>query len=106
MQKFLPVMNASPLLRSLIRFHFFSWRKSFLFSLYKIFLLKLLALCQVQDWLYMDGEDANATEFQERLDMLKAVGDPIFFRSVVFSVWFTFVDFVYFSVPYSMLKFL
>lgn len=37
-------------------------------------------LDQVQDWLYMDGEDANATEFQERLDMLKAVGDPIFFR--------------------------
>ncbi|KAL2585525.1 hypothetical protein AAZV13_13G003200 [Glycine max] len=34
----------------------------------------------VQDWLYTDGEDANATEFQERLDQLKAVGDPIFFR--------------------------
>lgn len=28
----------------------------------------------------MDGEDASATEFQERLDMLKAIGDPIFFR--------------------------
>ncbi|XP_028795972.1 heat shock 70 kDa protein 17 [Neltuma alba] len=37
-------------------------------------------LDQVQDWLYTDGEDANATEFEERLDMLKAVGDPIFFR--------------------------
>lgn len=37
-------------------------------------------LDQVQDWLYTDGEDANATEFQERLDQLKAVGDPIFFR--------------------------
>ncbi|MED6157867.1 hypothetical protein PIB30_027396 [Stylosanthes scabra] len=37
-------------------------------------------LDEVQDWLYTDGEDANATEFQERLDMLKAVGDPIFFR--------------------------
>ncbi|KAI4305507.1 hypothetical protein L6164_028869 [Bauhinia variegata] len=37
-------------------------------------------LDQVQDWLYTDGEDANATEFQERLDTLKAVGDPIFFR--------------------------
>ncbi|OIW14422.1 hypothetical protein TanjilG_20868 [Lupinus angustifolius] len=37
-------------------------------------------LDQVQDWLYMDGEDANADEFQERLDTLKAVGDPIFFR--------------------------
>lgn len=28
----------------------------------------------------MDGEDATASEFQERLDMLKANGDPIFFR--------------------------
>lgn len=37
-------------------------------------------LDEVQDWLYTDGEDANATEFQERLDKLKAVGDPIFFR--------------------------
>ncbi|KAK7306892.1 hypothetical protein VNO77_44852 [Canavalia gladiata] len=37
-------------------------------------------LDQVQDWLYTDGEDANATEFQERLDQLKDVGDPIFFR--------------------------
>ncbi|TKY47918.1 Heat shock 70 kDa protein 17 [Spatholobus suberectus] len=37
-------------------------------------------LDQVQDWLYTDGEDANATEFQEHLDQLKAVGDPIFFR--------------------------
>lgn len=35
---------------------------------------------EVQEWLYTDGEDANATEFQERLDMLKAIGDPIFFR--------------------------
>ncbi|KAJ4981807.1 hypothetical protein NE237_032644 [Protea cynaroides] len=33
-----------------------------------------------QEWLYTDGEDASATEFQQRLDMLKAVGDPIFFR--------------------------
>ncbi|KAK7393817.1 hypothetical protein VNO78_22381 [Psophocarpus tetragonolobus] len=37
-------------------------------------------LDQVQDWLYTDGEDANATEFEERLDQLKSVGDPIFFR--------------------------
>ncbi|KAH0935113.1 hypothetical protein HID58_012230 [Brassica napus] len=36
---------------------------------------------QVQDWLYMDGEDANATEFQERLDSLKAIGSPISLRS-------------------------
>ncbi|GER31559.1 heat shock 70 kDa protein [Striga asiatica] len=37
-------------------------------------------LNEVQDWLYTDGEDASAAEFQERLDMLKAIGDPIFFR--------------------------
>ncbi|PIN20377.1 Molecular chaperones GRP170/SIL1, HSP70 superfamily [Handroanthus impetiginosus] len=37
-------------------------------------------LNEVEDWLYTDGEDASASEFQERLDMLKAIGDPIFFR--------------------------
>jgi hypoxia up-regulated 1 len=37
-------------------------------------------LDEVQEWLYTDGEDASATEFQERLDSLKAIGDPIFFR--------------------------
>ncbi|CAI8601150.1 unnamed protein product [Vicia faba] len=37
-------------------------------------------LDEVQDWLYTDGEDANATEFEEHLDQLKAIGDPIFFR--------------------------
>ncbi|KAF8413502.1 hypothetical protein HHK36_001492 [Tetracentron sinense] len=37
-------------------------------------------LDEVQDWLYTDGEDASAAEFQERLDLLKAIGDPIFFR--------------------------
>ncbi|KAG9442695.1 hypothetical protein H6P81_018549 [Aristolochia fimbriata] len=37
-------------------------------------------LDEVQDWLYTDGEDASATEFQEQLDKLKAIGDPIFFR--------------------------
>ncbi|KAL7142345.1 hypothetical protein ABFS83_08G117500 [Erythranthe nasuta] len=37
-------------------------------------------LNEVEDWLYTDGEDAGATEFQERLDMLKAIGDPIFLR--------------------------
>lgn len=36
---------------------------------------------EVQEWLYTDGEDANATEFQERLDSLKAIGDPITFRA-------------------------
>ncbi|KZV16615.1 heat shock 70 kDa protein 17-like [Dorcoceras hygrometricum] len=35
---------------------------------------------KVEDWLYMDGEDASANEFKERLDKLKAIGDPIFFR--------------------------
>ncbi|CAN8324822.1 unnamed protein product [Cochlearia groenlandica] len=38
-------------------------------------------LDEVQDWLYMDGEDANATEFQDRLDSLKAIGSPISLRS-------------------------
>ncbi|XP_076903172.1 heat shock 70 kDa protein 17-like [Bidens hawaiensis] len=37
-------------------------------------------LDEVQDWLYTDGEDASATQFQEHLDLLKAIGDPIFFR--------------------------
>ncbi|KAJ9185041.1 hypothetical protein P3X46_004716 [Hevea brasiliensis] len=37
-------------------------------------------LDEVQEWLYTDGEDATATEFQDRLDSLKAIGDPIFFR--------------------------
>ncbi|KAL0904492.1 hypothetical protein M5K25_026614 [Dendrobium thyrsiflorum] len=37
-------------------------------------------LSEVQDWLYTDGEDASAKEFEERLHSLKAIGDPIFFR--------------------------
>ncbi|XP_050231681.1 heat shock 70 kDa protein 17 [Mercurialis annua] len=37
-------------------------------------------LDEVQEWLYTDGEDASATEFQDRLDLLKAIGDPLFFR--------------------------
>ncbi|XP_015880901.3 heat shock 70 kDa protein 17 [Ziziphus jujuba] len=37
-------------------------------------------LDEVQEWLYTDGEDASATEFEKHLDMLKAIGDPIFFR--------------------------
>ncbi|MBA0870579.1 hypothetical protein Goshw_014384, partial [Gossypium schwendimanii] len=37
-------------------------------------------LDEVQEWLYTDGEDAAATEFQERLNLLKAATDPIFFR--------------------------
>ncbi|OWM83320.1 hypothetical protein CDL15_Pgr012801 [Punica granatum] len=35
---------------------------------------------QVQEWLYTEGEDATATEFQEKLKSLKAMGDPMFFR--------------------------
>ncbi|AQK54690.1 Heat shock protein 17 [Zea mays] len=35
---------------------------------------------KVQDWLYMDGEDAQANEFKERLGQLKAIGEPILFR--------------------------
>ncbi|KAG0495580.1 hypothetical protein HPP92_000271 [Vanilla planifolia] len=37
-------------------------------------------LSEAQDWLYTDGEDASANDFKERLDSLKAIGDPIFFR--------------------------
>ncbi|KAG6768993.1 hypothetical protein POTOM_024608 [Populus tomentosa] len=37
-------------------------------------------LDEVQEWLYTDGEDATAKEFEERLDSLKAIGDPIFLR--------------------------
>ncbi|KAH0942233.1 hypothetical protein HID58_001870 [Brassica napus] len=47
----------------------------------KAFVEKLVKSFQVQDWLYMDGEDANATEFQDRLDSLKAIGSPISLRS-------------------------
>ncbi|KAG6496417.1 heat shock 70 kDa protein 17-like [Zingiber officinale] len=37
-------------------------------------------LSEVQEWLYTDGEDASVNEFKERLELLKAIGDPIFFR--------------------------
>ncbi|KAE8723678.1 Heat shock 70 kDa protein 17 [Hibiscus syriacus] len=37
-------------------------------------------LDEVQEWLYTDGEDASSTEFQDRLNSLKAAADPIFFR--------------------------
>ncbi|XP_039020085.1 heat shock 70 kDa protein 17-like [Hibiscus syriacus] len=37
-------------------------------------------LDEVQEWLYTDGEDASATEFQDRLNSLKAAADPICFR--------------------------
>ncbi|KAG1342719.1 heat shock 70 kDa protein 17 [Cocos nucifera] len=42
-------------------------------------------LSEVQEWLYTDGEDASASEFKERLESLKAIGDPIFFRLSEFS---------------------
>lgn len=44
---------------------------------------KFIYQMQVQEWLYMDGEDAQATEFKDRLESLKAIGDPIFFRWVI-----------------------
>ncbi|CAL1385877.1 unnamed protein product [Linum trigynum] len=37
-------------------------------------------LDEVQDWLYTDGEDATASEFEKRMESLKTIGDPIFFR--------------------------
>ncbi|XP_077219546.1 heat shock 70 kDa protein 17-like isoform X2 [Tasmannia lanceolata] len=37
-------------------------------------------LDEVQEWLYTDGEDAPASEFEKHLSSLKAIGDPIFFR--------------------------
>ncbi|XP_031500104.1 heat shock 70 kDa protein 17 [Nymphaea colorata] len=37
-------------------------------------------LNEVQEWLYTDGENAPAGEFKNHLDLLKSVGDPIFFR--------------------------
>jgi hypoxia up-regulated 1 len=37
-------------------------------------------LDEAQEWLYMDGEDASAAEFQEHLDSLKTIGGEIFFR--------------------------
>ncbi|CBI28657.3 unnamed protein product, partial [Vitis vinifera] len=44
-------------------------------------------LDEVQEWLYTDGEDATAAEFQERLDLLKSIGDPIFFRLNELTAW-------------------
>jgi len=44
-------------------------------------LIYLQLTLQVQEWLYTDGEDASATEFEKKLDLLKAIGDPIFHRS-------------------------
>ncbi|KAF3778193.1 Heat shock protein 17, partial [Nymphaea thermarum] len=37
-------------------------------------------LNEVQEWLYTDGENAPAGEFKNHLDLLKSIGDPIFFR--------------------------
>ncbi|XP_061965182.1 heat shock 70 kDa protein 17-like [Populus nigra] len=49
-------------------------------------------LDEVQEWLYTDGEDATAKEFEERLDSLKAIGDPIFFRYKELSARPTAID--------------
>ncbi|GLT65161.1 hypothetical protein SLA2020_376090 [Shorea laevis] len=38
-------------------------------------------LDEVQEWLYTNGEEATAKEFQERLDSLTAIGDPVAFWS-------------------------
>lgn len=37
-------------------------------------------LDEAQEWLYMDGEDASADEFEKHLDSLKTTGEEIFFR--------------------------
>lgn len=37
-------------------------------------------LDEAQEWLYMDGEDASAAEFEKHLDSLKTTGEEIFFR--------------------------
>lgn len=37
-------------------------------------------LDEAQEWLYMDGEDASADEFEKHLDSLKTTGGEIFFR--------------------------
>ena len=57
---------------------------------------------EVQEWLYTDGEDAKAAEFQERLDMLKAIGGPIFFR-YVFRFFINFVSTCWNLVWYAAL---
>eukprot|EP00850_Spirogloea_muscicola_P022840 SM000314S12184 [mRNA] locus=s314:20611:26618:+ [translate_table: standard] len=36
-------------------------------------------MSEVEDWLYAEGDNANATEFRARLASLKGVGDQIFF---------------------------
>ena len=41
----------------------------------------------------MDGEDAQANEFKERLDQLKAIGDPILFRQLfIYPLLFMHMD--------------
>lgn len=44
--------------------------------------LRSYSILQAQEWLYMDGEDASADEFEKHLDSLKTTGEEIFFRSV------------------------
>jgi hypothetical protein len=40
----------------------------------------------------MDGEEAQAKEFEERLDLLTSIGDPIFFRYI--TIYFKFINFL------------
>jgi hypoxia up-regulated 1 len=44
----------------------------------------------------MDGEDAQAKEFEERLDLLTSIGDPIFFRYT--TIYFKFIVFCFIIV--------
>jgi hypoxia up-regulated 1 len=37
-------------------------------------------LAEAEDWLYMDGEDAGASEFQDRLEALKSTWKSLFVR--------------------------
>lgn len=38
---------------------------------------------QAEDWLYMDGEDAGASEFQNRLETLKSTWKALFIRLTI-----------------------
>jgi hypothetical protein len=46
----------------------------------------------------MDGEDAQAKEFEERLDLLTSIGDPIFFRYT--TIYFKFIVFCFIIVKF------
>ena len=46
-------------------------------------LLAFLDVVQAEDWLYMDGEDAGASEFQTRLEALKSTWKALFSRLTI-----------------------